>query len=102
MGTSAPGTGGPPIPEARNDVPEDAAAPVALLLSVIGLLGCFPVAMTALAIAYLSRARIRAADGALGGDRTVRTAIVLGWVGIGVAVVAFTALGVAALVRRGT
>ncbi len=82
--------------------PEDAAAPVALLLSVIGLLGCFPVAMTALAIAYLARERIRTSDGALGGERTVRTAIVLGWVGIGVSVVAFGALGVAALVRRGS
>ena len=80
--------------------PDDAAT-VALLLSVIGLLGCFPVAMTALAIGYLSRERIRKAGGALGGERTARRAIVLGWVGIGVSVAAFGALGIAALVRRG-
>jgi hypothetical protein len=80
---------------------DDDAATVALLLSVVGLLGCFPVAMTALAVGYLSRERIRAAGGAIGGERTAQRAIVLGWVGIGVSVVAFTALGIAALVRRG-
>lgn len=82
-------------------VRDDEPATVALLLSVIGLLGCFPVALTALAIAYMSRERIRTADGQLGGERTVRTAIVLGWVGVGVSAVAFIALGIAALVRRG-
>jgi len=80
---------------------EDDAAPVALLLSIIGLLGCFPVALTALAIAYLARERIRRSDGALSGERTVRIAIVLGWVGVGVALVAVTALSVAAARRRG-
>ena len=88
-------------PSGTTPVRDDEAASVALLLSVIGLLGCFPVAFTALAIAYLSRERIRKSDGSLGGERTVRTAIVLGWVGVGVSVMAFMALGIAALVRRG-
>jgi hypothetical protein len=80
--------------------PDDAAS-VALLLSVVGLLGCFPVAITALAIGYLSRERIRRSGGAVGGERTAQRAIVLGWVGIGVSVVALTALSVAAVARRG-
>lgn len=79
---------------------DDEFALVALLLSILGLLGCFPVALSALAVGYLARERIRKADGALGGERTVRTAIVLGWVGLGVAAVAFLALLVAAVVRR--
>lgn len=73
---------------------------MALLLSIIGLMGCFPVSMTALAVAYLARERIGRSDGALGGERTVRIAIVLGWVGIGVALVAVTALGLAAPALR--
>ena len=85
----------------RSGPPEDDVAPLGLLLSVIGLLGCFPVSLTALAIAYLSRERIRKSDGALGGERTVARAIVLGWVGIGVAVVAFLVFAVAAVIRRG-
>lgn len=81
--------------------PEDDVAPVALILSVIGLLGCFPVSLTALAIAYLSRERIRRSDGALGGERTVARAIVLGWVGVGVALIALVVFAMAAVVRRG-
>ena len=81
-------------------VKDDEFAPVALLLSILGLLGCFPVALTALAVAYLARERIRKADGALGGERTVRIAIVLGWAGLGVAAVAFLTLLVAAVLRR--
>lgn len=79
---------------------DDDAASVALLLSIIGLLGCFPVAMTALTIAYLARERIRRSNGALSGERTVRIAIALGWAGIGVAVVAVTAFSVVAAARR--
>jgi len=86
---------------ARTDpVKDDEFAQVALLLSILGLMGCFPVALCALAVAYLARERIRKADGALGGERTVRTAIVLGWVGVGVAAIAFVALLVAAVLRR--
>nr|HMR97173.1 hypothetical protein [Microthrixaceae bacterium] len=91
-----------PMRDDRSGPPEDDVAPVALLLSVIGLLGCFPVSLTALAIAYLSRERIRKSDGALGGERTVARAIVLGWVGVGVSVVVFLVFSVAAVIRRGT
>lgn len=95
------------VPNTADQVPnpptkDDEFAPVALLLSILGLLGCFPVALAALAIAYLARERIRKSNGSLGGERTVRIAIVLGWVGVGVAAVAFLALLVAAIVRRST
>jgi hypothetical protein len=81
--------------------PGDDAGSLALVLAVIGLLGCFPVAFTALAVAYNTRDRIRRAGGDPADERTLQRAIVLGWVGIGVAVVAFGALGVAAIVRGG-
>ncbi len=90
---SAPGDGTP--------VPTDDGAAVALLLSVVGLLGCLPVGAAGLAMGYLARARIREADGALGGGRMAQAAVVIGWVAIGVSVVALVVLLVALAVTGG-
>ena len=73
----------------------DEGVTVALLLSVIGLLGCLPVGAVGVAMGYSARARIRAADGALGGARSAAAAIVVGWVAVGISVVALLALVVA-------
>lgn len=76
----------------------DDGATVALLLSVFGLLGCLPVGAAGLAMGYLARDRIRAADGVLGGERTARAAIVIGWVAVCVSALALIGLAVAVLV----
>jgi hypothetical protein len=76
----------------------DDGATVALLLSVFGLLGCLPVGAAGLAMGYLARERIRAADGALGGERTARAAIVVGWVAVCLSAVALVGLALAAIV----
>jgi Domain of unknown function (DUF4190) len=76
-----------PRPPASDD-----AATVALLLSVVGLLGCLPVGAAGVAMGYVARARIRDSDGALGGERTAHAAIVVGWIAIGISVVALIVL----------
>lgn len=77
-------------------------AKVALVLSLLGLLGCLPVGLAGLAIGYRSRDRIRASAGALTGEGTARAAIVLSWVGIAVSVLALVAFMAAAAVRHST
>jgi hypothetical protein len=88
-----------PAPAPR-PVRSDDGATVALLLSVIGLLGCLPVGATGLLLGYLARDRIRKAEGALSGEGTARAAIVVGWVAVAVSLVALLAVAVAALVIR--
>lgn len=82
-------------------LPTDDVATVALLLSVVGLLGCLPVGVTGVAMGYSALARIRAADGELGGERTALAAVRVGWVAVGVSVVALLALLVALAVTGG-
>ena len=79
---------------------DDDGATVALLLSVVGLLGCLPVGAAGLAMGYLARERIEKADGALRGERTARAAIVIGWVAVSISVLALMALLVAAALTR--
>jgi hypothetical protein len=91
-----------PSPGDAAAVPNDDGATVALLLSVVGLLGCLPVGAAGLAMGYLARERIRAAGGALGGERTAYWAVVIGWVAVAVSVVALIGLLVAyAVTGRG-
>lgn len=78
----------------------DDGATVALLLSVIGLLGCLPVGAAGVAMGYSARARIRAADGAVGGERSAAAAIVIGWVAVGISVLALLALLLALAITR--
>lgn len=78
-------------------VPTDDGATVALLLSVIGLLGCLPVGAAGVAMGYSARARIEAAGGALGGERTARAAVVVGWIAVGISITALLAIMVAML-----
>lgn len=73
---------------------------MALLLSVIGLLGCLPVGAAGVAMGYSARARIRAADGALAGERSAAAAIVVGWVAVGISVLALLALLLAMAITR--
>jgi hypothetical protein len=75
-------------PQARTDD----AATVALLLSVVGLLGCLPVGAAGLAMGYVARARIRDSNGELGGERTANAAVIVGWIAIGISVVALIVL----------
>jgi hypothetical protein len=81
-------------------VRNDDGATVALLLSVLGLMGCLPVGAAGLAMGYLARERIQAADGALGGAGTARAAILIGWVAVSISVLALLALAVAAALTR--
>ena len=91
-----------PTPSGAAAVPNDDGATVALLLSVVGLLGCLPVGAAGLAMGYLARERIRAADGALGGGGTAKWAIIIGWVAVTMSVVALIGLLVAyAVTGRG-
>jgi hypothetical protein len=85
-----------PDPPVRNDD----GATVALLLSVLGLMGCLPVGAAGLAMGYFARDRIQQADGALGGARTARAAIVIGWVAVSISMLALLALAVAGVVMR--
>lgn len=75
-------------------------AKVALVLSLLGLLGCLPVGLVGLAIGYRSRDRIRASGGALSGEGVARAAIVISWVGVAISVLALLAFVVASAIRR--
>lgn len=77
-------------------------AKVALVLSLLGLLGCLPVGLVGLAIGYRSRDRIRASCGSLGGEGVARAAIVLSWVGVAISVLALLAFVIASAIRRTT
>lgn len=81
---------------------DDDLAAVALVLSLIGLVGCLPVGVAGLVMGYRSRDRIRRSDGALGGGGTARVAIVVGWIAVTVSVLALLAFLVAAVIRRST
>lgn len=83
-------------------VRDDDLAAVALVLSLIGLLGCLPVGVVAIVLGHRSRDRIRGSGGALRGAGTARAAIVIGWAGVAVSVLALLAFLVAAALRRGT
>lgn len=73
---------------------------VALLLSMMGLLGCLPVGAAGLALGYVIRDKARRQDPSAPDDPTIRWAIGLGWAAIVVSVLALVALGVLALARR--
>jgi len=81
---------------------EDDLAKVALVVSLLALLGCLPVGFVGLAIGYRSRDRIMASEGALGGERTARAAIVISWIGISISVLALVAFLVMVAIRRST
>lgn len=81
---------------------EDDLAKVALVVSLLALMGCLPVGVVGLAIGTRSRDRIRSSDGALTGEPIARAAIVISWIGITISLLAMLAFVVAAAIRRST
>ncbi len=80
---------------------DDDGATVALVLSIIGLLGCLPVGAVGLLMGYAARERIQRSAGAVGGERTARYAIVIGWVAVSISVLALLTFAVLMAVTRG-
>jgi hypothetical protein len=69
--------------------PTDSLAIWALVLGILGFLCCIPFVPSVLAVVLggRSREKIRASGGTLAGDSMAHTAVILGWIGIGLDVV---------------
>ena len=65
--------------------PTDSLAIWALVLGILGFLCCIPFVPSVLAVVLggRSREKIRASGGTLTGDSMAHTAVILGWIGIG-------------------
>lgn len=84
-GSFTPGGFAPP-PAAHYGAPgsmgNDSGATTAMILSIIGLFVCVPLAIGGMVMGYSARKRIDASGGMLGGSGQATTAIVLGWVAV--------------------
>lgn len=84
-GSPTPGGFAPPPAApygASGSMGNDSGATTAMILSIIGVFLCVPLAIGGMVMGYSARKRINASGGMLGGSGQATTAIVLGWVAV--------------------
>ncbi len=75
------------LPSYRDPTPSSPLATASLVLSILGLVGVLPLlgSIIGLILGYMARNDIESSGGILGGDELAKWGIILGWVGIALA-----------------
>lgn len=97
------GAGPSPSPGGQVHVaPTDGMATAAMVLGILGLVVCGPLAVVALFLGYSARGRIRQSGGQIGGDGQATAGIVLGWIGVVIWVVLVASMAALVVAGRAT